>query len=166
MNKDEKLNITKEKLIKATVELMEKADDPFQVTSREIASAADTKPSMINYCFGSREELIYAAFHNLYLSFLDEANVEKIMKKKLPPKEFLKQIHFVVAKCLVKNYKFTKATTPLVLFKRDLSEESFSFKYVSEHFAGRRSEQECKLVAYELSTMMQLIIYRKDDIRR
>lgn len=165
MNKEEKLNITKEKLIKATAALMEKADDPFQVTSREIAAAADVKPSMINYCFGSREELLYAVFNDLYKSFLAKYDVEKLLKKNLPPKELLKKLHFIVAKCLIENPKFTKAITPHVLFKRDLGKESFSFPYVMKHFGGRRTEAECRLIAYELSTMMQLIIYRKDDIR-
>lgn len=165
MNKEEKLNITKEKLIKATAALMEKADDPLQVTSREIAAAADVKPSMINYCFGSREELLYAVFNDLYQSFLAQYEVDKLLKKDLPPKELLKQLHFIVAKCLIENPKFTKAITPHVLFKRDLGKESFSFPYVMKHFGGRRTEAECRLIAYELSTMMQLIIYRKDDIK-
>ena len=165
MNKEEKLNITKEKLIKATAVLMEKADDPLQVTSREIAAAADVKPSMINYCFGSREELLYAVFNDLYQSFLAQYEVDKLLKKDLPPKELLKQLHFIVAKCLIENPKFTKAITPHVLFKRDLGKESFSFPYVMKHFGGRRTEAECRLIAYELSTMMQLIIYRKDDIK-
>ena len=165
MNKEEKLNITKEKLIKATAALMEKADDPLQVTSREIAAAADVKPSMINYCFGSREELLYAVFNDLYKSFLAKYDVEKLLRKDLPPKELLKKLHFIVAKCLIENPKFTKAITPHVLFKRDLGKESFSFPYVMKHFGGRRTEAECRLIAYELSTMMQLIIYRKDDIR-
>lgn len=165
MNKEEKLNITKEKLIKATAALMEKADDPLQVTSREIAAAADVKPSMINYCFGSREELLYAVFNDLYQSFLAQYDVDKLLKKDLPPKELLKQLHFIVAKCLIENPKFTKAITPHVLFKRDLGKESFSFPYVMKHFGGRRTEAECRLIAYELSTMMQLIIYRKDDIK-
>ena len=35
-----------------------------------------------------------------------------------------------------------------------------------EHYAGRKTEAECRMIAYEMSTMMQLIIYRKDDIKR
>ena len=91
--------------------------------------------------------------------------MDKLLKKDLPPKELLKQLHFIVAKCLIENPKFTKAITPHVLFKRDLGKESFSFPYVMKHFGGRRTEAECRLIAYELSTMMQLIIYRKDDIK-
>lgn len=166
MQKDEKLNITKEKLLDATFALMEEADDPLAVTSRQIAERAGTKPSMINYCFGSRENLIYQTFQKQYMGFLNEKEVAKILSSDLPPKDVLKKLHFTVAKCLVDNPKFTKAITPFVLFNRDLSQESFSYAYVKKHYSGRKTDKECKLIAYEMSSMMQLIVCRKDDIKK
>ena len=166
MQKDEKLNITKEKLLDATFALMEEADDPLAVTSRQIAERAGTKPSMINYCFGSRENLIYQTFQKQYMGFLNEKEVAKIIASDLPPKDVLKKLHFAVTKCLVDNPKFTKAITPFVLFNRDLSQESFSYAYVKKHYSGRKTDKECKLIAYEMSSMMQLIVCRKDDIKK
>ena len=166
MQKDEKLNITKEKLIDAAFALMEETDNPFNVTSRQIAERAGTKPSMINYCFGSRENLLYQTFQKQYMSFLDESEIKEIIASDISPKELIKKLHFVVAKCLVDNPKFTKAITSHVLFNRDLGKESFTFPYVKKHYAGKRSDEECKLIAYELSAMMQLIIYRKEDIKK
>ena len=166
MKKDEKLQLTKDRLLDAAFELMEKAEDPMAVTSREIAARAEVKPAMINYCFGSRENLIYNAFQKQYLNFLKDKEVEKVVNSDLPPQEILKKLHYVVADCLVKNYTFTKAITGFVLFKRDLGQESFSFNYVKKAYKGRKTDAECKLIAYELSTMMQLIIYRKEDIKK
>ena len=166
MQKEEKLNITKEKLIDATFALMEEAEDPLNVTSRQIAERAGAKPSMINYCFGSRENLIYQTFQKQYMSFLKDTDVAELIAMDLPPKELLKKLHFIVAKCLVDNPKFTKAITGFILFNRDLSQESFSFVYVKKHFADTKTDEECRLIAYELSAMMQLMIYRKDDIKK
>ncbi len=165
MNKDEKLQITKDKLLESTFRLMEEKEDPMSVTSREIASLAGVKPGMINYCFGSRENLIYQTFQKQYLDFLKESDIQRIIQSDASPKEILKDLHFIVARCLVQNPKFTKAITGFVLFKRDLSQESFSYPYVYKHYAGKKSEEECRLIAYELSTMMQLIIFRMDDFR-
>ncbi len=165
MQKDVKLGITKEKLIDATFALMEEADDPLNVTSRQIAERAGTKPSMINYCFGSRENLIYQTFQKQYMSFLKDEPIAELIASDISPKELLKKLHFIVAKCLVENPKFTKAITGHVLFNRDLSQESFSFPYVKKHYAGKKTDKECRLIAYELSAMMQLIVFRKDDIR-
>ena len=103
MQKEEKLNITKEKLIDAAFSLMEEMDDPFNVTSRQIAERAGTKASMINYCFGSRENLLYQTFRKQYMSFLNEAEVAKLIASGIAPKELLKKLHFIVAKCLVEN---------------------------------------------------------------
>ena len=166
MNKDEKLQLTKDKLLDSTFRLMEEHDDPMGVTSREIALAAGVKPSMINYCFGSRENLIYQTFQKQYLDFLKDNDVQSIIESGDSPKDILKQLHFIVAGCLIKNPKFTKAITGFVLFKRDLSKESFSFQYVYRHYAGKKSKEECSLIAYELSTMMQLIIFRAEDFKR
>ena len=166
MQKDVKLGITKDKLIDATFALMEEADDPLNVTSRQIAERAGTKPSMINYCFGSRENLIYQTFRKQYLDFLKEEPIAELIASDISPKELLKKLHFIVAKCLVENPKFTKAISPFVLFERDLSKESFSFPYVKKHYAGRKTDRECRLIAYELSSMMQLMICRKDDLKR
>ena len=165
MQKDVKLGITKEKLVDATFALMEEADDPLNVTSRQIADRAGVKPSMINYCFGSRENLIYQTFQKQYMGFLKDKDVEKLIASDIAPKDLLKKLHFIVAKCLVENPKFTKAITGYVLFNRDLSQESFSFPYVKKHYAGEKTDEECRLIAYELSAMMQLIVFRKDDIR-
>ena len=166
MQKDKKLEITKEKLLQATAELMEEAKDPMEVTSRQIASRTDVKPSMINYCFGSRESLLHQVFHRKYELFLKEQGVGEILAADLSPKETLKRLHFIVIKSLLSNYKLTKAITSHVLFRRDLGEESFSYPFVVRHYGGRKSDVECRLIAYELSTMMQLIVYRKDDIKR
>lgn len=166
MKKDEKLQLTKDKLLDAAFVLMEEADDPLEVTSRQIAAKADVKPAMINYCFGSRENLIYSTFQKQYLDFLKDKEVEKVINSDLPPKEVLKKLHFVVADCLVKNHRFTQAITGYVLFKRDLSQESFSYAYVKKHYGDKKTDAECKLIAYEMSTMMQLIVYRKEDIKR
>ena len=166
MQKDKKLEITKEKLLQATAELMDEAKDPMEVTSRQIAARTDIKPSMINYCFGSRESLLHQVFHRKYEVFLKEQGVGEILAADLPPKETLKRLHFIVIKSLLSNYKLTKAITSHVLFQRDLGEESFSYPFVVRHYGRTKSDMECRLIAYELSTMMQLIVYRKDDIKR
>ena len=149
MQKEIKTEITKEKLIASTEKLIDGCDDPFKVTSRQIAEESGMQAAMINYCFGSRDTLI-----------------AKIVDSDLSAKDKLKKLHFLVAKFLIENHKLTRAITNLVVFERDLSEESFSYGYVKQHFNGTKTDKECRLIAYEMSTMMQLIIYRKDDIAR
>ena len=165
MQKEAKTEITKEKLIAAATKLIDGCDDPFKVTSRQIAEESGMQAAMINYCFGSRENLIYEVFHRYYKAALHDADVEKILASKISPKDKLKKLHFLIAHFLIENHKLTRAITNLILFSRDLSEDSVSYGFIKQHFKGTRTDSECRLIAYELSTMMQLIIYRKDDIK-
>ena len=166
MQKEIKTEITKEKLLTAAEKLIAATDDPFKITSRQIAQEAGMQAAMINYCFGSRDQLIYAVFHKYYKQALQEEHVDKIISSDLSPKDKLKKLHFIIAKFLVNNHKLTRSITDLILFGRDLSEESFSFGFVKEHFKGTKTDTECRLIAYELSTMMQLIICRKEDFAK
>ena len=165
MNKEQKTEITKQKLLDACDALITESDDPMKVTSRQIAAASGVQAAMINYCFGSREKLIYQVFMRKYENALEDANVRKIVASRKSPKNKLKELHFIIARFLVRNYAFTKAITSFVLFERDLSKESFSYGLVKAHFAGKKSDTECRMISYELSTMLQLVLYRKDDMR-
>lgn len=166
MRKEEKTQITKDKLLNAAEKLMEQYDDPFKVTSRQIAQESGMQAAMINYCFGSRENLIYQVFQRKYEETLSNRHiVDLVTAEDLSPKDKLKTLHFVIAQFLVNDYKFTKAVTSYILFNRDLSKDAFSLRFVMEHYNGSKTLEECKLIAYELSTMMQLIIYRCEDFR-
>ena len=165
MEKEKKTAITREKLIAACEKLIEASSDPMSVTSRQIAAESGLQAAMINYCFGSREKLIYEVFFRNYQNALADASVNEIVSSSMSPKDKLKALHFMIASFLVANYKLTKAITSFVLFERDLSKEAFSFALVKEHFGGRMDDVSCRMIAYELSTMMQLVIYRYEDIR-
>lgn len=163
MKKEEKLGITKEKLINAAAELMDECNDGSEVTSRAIAERAGVRLSMINYCFGSREALLFEAFSRNERDYKDDPRIKSIIGSELSPKEKLRRMHYEVAEFLIKEYKFTKAVTGYVLLHRDLSKEPSSLPFIRAHFGGRRTEEECRVIAYELSSMMQLVIYRLDD---
>lgn len=165
MEKEKKTAITKEKLISACEKLIAASSDPMSVTSRQIAAESGLQAAMINYCFGSREKLIYEVFYRKYQNALADASVMEIVSSSMSPKDKLKALHFMIASFLVTNYKLTKAITNFVLFERDLSKESFSFGLVKEHFGGKVDDVYCRIIAYELSTMMQLVVFRYEDIR-
>lgn len=158
----EKLELTKEKIRIATLGLMKKCRDPSEVTSRAIAAAADVQLAMINYCFGSREALLFEVYTRFYV---ESADVSAIMTANIPPKEKLKLLHYNVADFLIENFAFAKAVTGYVLLNRDLSGGTTGTPLVIAHYDGRKSENECKLIAYELSSVMQLFIMRHEVLK-
>ena len=56
------LEATRNALLNSTAKLMTDCSEPSEVTSRAIAKESGVNLAMINYCFGSREGLLYEVF--------------------------------------------------------------------------------------------------------
>ncbi len=161
-----KIDLTREKLRNATRKLMSECNSPLEVTSRAIVKEAGVQLAMINYCFGSREALIFEVFQTMSSGVIDQnPEMSEIMKSSLPPKEKLKKMYVKVTKFLLDNRSFSTAVTKYVLLNRDLSKQLNSLPFVRAHYGGRKSEQELKLISYELSSIVQLAVYRHEAIR-
>ena len=163
MRKEDKLAISKEKLLEATLRLMEKCTDPSEVTSRAIAAEADVPLGMINY-FGSREELLYESFAQNKDEYLSDERIASIISSDMSPKEKIRRLHHLVADFLINEFKYTRAITGHLLLNRDLTQGLNTYPLVKEHYGSSKEDWEIKLISYQLSSMMQLIIYRLDDM--
>ncbi len=164
MRKEDKLAISKEKLLEATLRLMEKCTDSAEVTSRAIAAEADVPLGMINYCFGSREELLYESFAQNKDEYLSDERFSSIISSDMSPKEKIRSLHHLVADFLINEFKYTRAITGHLLLNRDLTQGLNTYPLVKEHYGSSKEDWEIKLISYQLSSMMQLIIYRLDDM--
>ena len=161
-----KIDITKGKIKKATIELMEKCSSPSEVTSRAIAKEAGVQLAMINYCFGSREALLFSVFMDMSKSnFEQNPQIFAILKSDIKPKEKLRQMHYMIAGFLIDEFAYTQAVTGFVLLNRDLSQGLNSLPFVIEHYGNRKTKQECKIISYELSSVMQLAINRHKALK-
>ena len=59
-------NATTKEIVRKTAELLSTANDPAEITTRKIAENAEINPAMVNYYFGSKENLLREA-----VSFLE-----------------------------------------------------------------------------------------------
>ena len=161
-----KIDLTKEKIKKAAKNLMAQCENPTQVTSRAIAKEAGVQPAMINYCFGSREALLFSLFQDLSSEqFREYPQLHEILQSNRTPKEKLIEIHYIMVTMMLENYVYMQAIIAHVLLHRDLSQGLNSLPFVIEHYAGRKTEAECKLISYELSGIMQLVVYRHEELK-
>ena len=145
---------------------MAERSDPSEVTSRAITKEAGVNLAMINYCFGSREALLLAVYEEIQAdAFKCNTSFAEILSGGLSPKEKLIEVHFQSMKMLLKNHKFAKAVTKYVLMNREISGKRGSLGLIQEYFGGRKSEKECRFIAYELSSLHELAILRYEEIR-
>jgi AcrR family transcriptional regulator len=154
----------KETLLNATVELLKKSDRPETITSRQIAASAGVNTAMINYYFGSKEELETQAVGKI----LEEA--AKIFQMPPnpsdPPKERLRQILKQMCQIVIKYQRYTKIYVPHLLLEEEISLPMYVFPDIREHFGSRRSDMECRVIAYQMISFLQLAFYRSDAFLR
>lgn len=160
-----KLEITKQKLRGATRRLLSSCSNPAEVTSRVIAREAGVQLAMINYCFGSREALLFEVHRSMAQAFIDGSpELAGALAGDLSPKEKLKVVHYVVARYLLEHFEYTGAITGYVLLQRDLGKGLSSLPFVRAHYGARKSEEECRLISFQLSVATQMIVLRHKEM--
>ena len=164
MNK-RNLDVTKSSLLSATERLMTKLGDPAQVTSRVIAREAGVNQAMINYCFGSREALLYAAFEKMQAE-AQQSNpaFEQILRENISPKQKLIALYCESVKMILKYLPYIKAVTKYALLTRSITAGK-TFLFVKEYYAGKRTDGECRLISYEISSLHELAVLRNEELK-
>lgn len=160
------IEATQKALLNAAEKLMTECSDPSEVTSRAITKEAGVNLAMINYCFGSREALLFEVFSKLQ----NEAEKQnpafgKILHSEIPPKQKLIKLHFEAMKMMLKYGKYVKAITKYALFGRSISASRGSLPFIQAHFGDRKTESECRLIAYEISSIHELAMLRQEEIK-
>lgn len=160
------LEATKNALLEAAEKLMTSCSDSAEVTSRAIAKESGANPAMINYCFGSREALLYAVFQKL-LGDVQKSDMKfiEVMTSNLPPKRKLAELHYKMMKLMLENYSYSQAVTKYILFNRNEDFGMESLPFIEEHYKGRKTVEECRLIAFELTSMHELAVLRYEAIK-
>lgn len=154
----------KDALLDATIELLKESERPETITSRQIAARAGVNIAMINYYFGSKEKLESRAVEKI----LDDAAAifQTPPNPSDPPKERLRQILKQICQIVLKYQRYTKIYVPHLLLEEEISLPMYVFPEIREHFADRRSDMECRVIAYEMISFLQLAFYRSDAFLR
>lgn len=157
---------TKNAILAAAIELVCECSDVGEVTAREITKRAGVNLAMINYCFGSKEALIYEVFDRMKKEAAKEnPNFYKIIHSKLSPKEKLIELHVEATKFMLEHLSICRAVMKYILLERPLDGDRGSLIYIMAHFDGKKSEGECRRIAYELSGLHELLILRSKELK-
>lgn len=160
------IEMTRTALLDAAKSLMTSCADSDEVTSRAIATKAGVNLAMINYCYGSREELLYEVFRQL-LGDVQKANPDltDMLSSNLPAKERIAIIHFNMMKLMIVNFNYSKAITKYIILNRTDGIGMESLPFIIEHFNGRKTLEECKLISFELSSLHELAVLRHKELK-
>lgn len=152
---------SRESLMKITKELLIETKDVDSITTRTISSKANVNLALINYYFGSKDELLKAAANEII-----ESSSENMygFEDDSDPKECIVNFFRAISADMVKYRKFTKLYIPDILLKDEITIPNRILPIVRRYFGNRRTESECRLAAYRMVSEAQLIFYRSDDL--
>jgi len=160
------LETTRKALLEATRELMTSCEDCDSVTSRAIAAKANVNQAMVNYCFGSREALLYEVF-KLLLVESQQASPElaRLMSADIPPKERVIFVHYNMMRLMIANFSYSRAVTKYILLNRTNDMGMETLPCITAHFAGRKTDDECRRITFELTSLHELAVLRHEEFK-
>ncbi|WP_411676609.1 TetR/AcrR family transcriptional regulator [Caproicibacter sp.] len=154
----------KSQLISAATELLRESGDPTGITSRQIAAAAGTNAAMINYYFGSKDELLTEAVGKMIES---EAEWFYSPPDSMDsPKKTLRKILLHLSQMVLHYRRFSKIFIPHILLEDEIVSPVYLLPLLRKHFGTEKSEVECRVIAYQMISFLQLVFYRSDAFLR
>ncbi|WP_033165386.1 TetR/AcrR family transcriptional regulator [Clostridium sp. KNHs205] len=155
------LEDVKDSLIQATVKLLSNNKNSRKITARQIANEAGVNLAMINYYFSSKDALVNLAVSQIMSERAEELKV--IRNSKITPRQRLKEFLITMSDMTMDYAVLTKPTVPYVLLEGEIELPYDILPMVKECFGDKRSETECRIIAYQLISFSQLIFYRSID---
>lgn len=150
---------SKRQLVDAAKTLLQmEADIP---TSRGICDAANANLSAINYYFKSKDQLLKTAVDEI----LEEEYQTLQVNPSLSSKEKLRFVLYSMSEIVMRYRKLTAVSMPFLLLEDEIQVPLTILPYVRE-LSPKASESECRIVAYELISFLQLALYRADEFKR
>lgn len=151
----------KDQLIQATMKLLTESESPSKITARQIANEADANLAMINYYFSSKDALVNMAVNKL---MADRANeLKEIRDSHIPAKQKLTEFLTTMSDITIDFSELTKPTIPYLLLEGEIDLPYYILPMIKECCGDKRSETECRIIAYQLISFSQLVFYRSSD---
>lgn len=151
----------KDQLIQATVNLLIESRNPGKTTARQIANAANANLAMINYYFGTKDVLVNTAVNKIMADRAKE--LKEIRNSPLPAKQRLTEFLITMSDITVDFSEPVKLTIPYLLLEAPIDLPYYILPMIKECLGDKKSESECRIIAYQLVSFSQLVFYRSGD---
>lgn len=155
-----KKEITKNRIIKSTIQLLEEFENPADITIRRIAETTGIGVGLINYHFGSRDRLINEAISQKISLLAD--NMTDSLAEITDPILYLKQMLIIMSDLAVKNSKLNKISVEFELLNGDFRICLTLLPILRKIFGDKKTENEIRLIAFQIIVTTQTIYIRQE----
>lgn len=155
----------RERILQATLKILEDANNPDEITIRQIALQANVGVGLINYHFQSKENLLQAAVTYAGGEIADqwEGTLDSSI---VDPLERLKSMLKLNADIAVNNRKFSAITIRYELLKGEMLPCQILLPVLREIFGAEKNDQELRMISFSLVSTLQLLFIRDRDFRK
>jgi AcrR family transcriptional regulator len=153
----------REKIIAATIELLEEHNDAGLLTMRMIAEKAGVGLGLINYHFKTREALINDAigqmmFHAVKPHLAIPSDTEG------DPREAIRAI-FMATSDIGMRYALGRFAVQYAMLQGNMEVPAMIVPLVRQFYGKRKDDLEIRLIAFSMVTVMQVAYIRSDAFR-
>ncbi len=147
----------KERIIRATMELMEETQDTDKITIREIAARAGVGIGLINYHFGTREKLLYTAIGDFMVKMIEAMQG---VPKTSSPAENLKEMLKTLCDVGMRYEKQIRIGVQYDLMQGDMDAVNYLLPLLREMHPN--DETKLRVIAFEIIAAIDLALFRND----
>lgn len=154
---------TSDKLLQATIDLLKTQSDVTKLTAREIVAHAGVNLAMINYCYGSKDQLISSAVTSIISH--DFKQLFTTCQSNASPQTQLADLLYGISETVLKYRDISKLSMPYLLLESKIEIPLLILPLITACFNGKKEDAECRLIAYELVSFLQLVFYQSEHFK-
>ncbi len=155
---------TKTRLIEATQQLLASGADPDKITVRQIADQAGVGLGLINYHFGSRDNLLFEAVAVDMEQVVAEVTAAS-QANDASPEDRLRELLLQVSEIGMQHPKLTRIGVQHDLLQGGLGVPQTILPILRKVLPPNVDEQTLRLIAFQLIVSMQVAFIKMDDLR-
>lgn len=152
----------KDKILEVTMKMLNDHMDPEQITVRDIADKAKVNLALINYHFGSKENLIFAATGNILNHIINQLHMSSDDSVGLPAYDRLLKTMIDIGDFTFNTYHLSVIGVSNELKHGSTDTISLILPVLNEYFKGKKSDTELKLFALQIITPLQVIFLNSE----
>ena len=150
--------------------------DGFSV---QVADSFEIRHLLIFLLILKRDNCLHGCYRDLKLLIIGLSGSEflKIYARKAQelhhlvvgasrPFEKLVAVHTGIMKLMLEHFNYAQAITKYIIMNRDLMTGLDSFELVKACFSGKKSDEECRLITFQLTSLHELSVLRHEELRK
>jgi AcrR family transcriptional regulator len=153
----------REKIISATIELLEEHNDADRITMRMIAEKAGVGLGLINYHFKTREALINDAIGDMmFHAVKPHLAIPSVTDG--DPREAIRAI-FMATSDIGMRYSLGRFAVQYAMLQGNMEVPAMIVPLVRQFYGKSKDDLEIRLIAFSMVTVMQVAYIRSDAFR-